>query len=394
MNRIVFRLGIIGCVWTCVFMWGCEKKLDTLPIQPAQGVLHILDSGGVEGDTGWWPSVVFDEGDRPHLSYCDAFKGDLKYATKVKGKWVVEDAVTDGAVGKYTSIAVNKEGTIGIAYYDQDRKYLRYAWRTIATNKKGKVKERQDWKTESVAWGLEVGMASELRFDKAGQAHIFYYIPSGRLIHAHRTKEKLWDKVAAAAATGSFSVSIDVRQKGDGFWLSYVHWTFSDTRLYMARSAGVGASSPFSSHLIAEHKGAGWHSQLLEMGSVPGLLYTRSHTGDLFFSYAPHKGERQDWHSQLLLNDVGNFEAAQASSGEMVVVYEDIHGGEPGRGIVRYLKFKPASEGVRVQRFEFDTMGPSGQYLDVALNSKSQAVIAYYALDIRGLKVWDETGSQ
>ena len=66
---------------------GCD---DTKPIPAAEkapGAISIIEAGGPEGDTGWWPSLTFDREDRAHLSYCDAFHGDLKYATQHNGSW-------------------------------------------------------------------------------------------------------------------------------------------------------------------------------------------------------------------------------------------------------------------------------------------------------------------
>src|SRR5690606_1784551 len=91
------------------------------------------------------------------------------------------------------------------------------------------------WRTERIAWGLEVGMAAELRFDPQGIPHVFYYIPSGKLIHAWRPKPNHWEKETVYEATGSFSIRIDAVLRPDGFWVSFVHWSFTDTTLFLAR---------------------------------------------------------------------------------------------------------------------------------------------------------------
>ncbi|MCK5688094.1 hypothetical protein KAI87_02430, partial [Myxococcota bacterium] len=197
---------------------------------PTTGRFFVLDDAGTDGRTGWWPSMTLDKNEDPHLTYCDVYNGDLKYATRKNGHWHVDVVESKGAVGKYTALALDANDSPAIVFYDQDQKYLRYAWKD----------EENKWKTERIAWGLEVGMASELRFGHDGLPHLFYYVASGKMIHAVRTKAGVWDKKKIYDAGGGFSVEISPVLRKDGFWLTFVAWTLKDTTLFLARPDGEG----------------------------------------------------------------------------------------------------------------------------------------------------------
>ena len=378
-NRIKMTFSLAGIL----LLTACQDKSTAPTISEANGRLYVLESGGIEGDTGWWPSLVIDRHDVPHLSYCDAYNGDLKYATQINGKWTFEDVVTKGAVGKYTSIAIDDKGKIGISYYDQDKKYLRYASSSPRSKTSGRA-----WMTESIAWGLEVGMASELRFDEKSLPHLFYYIPSGKLIYAHKpSDEQSWLKRPIADATGSFSISIDSKLRKEGFWISYVNWTFRDTLLHVARPHQSAQKNEFKHELVAEKDGAGWRSRLFFENNEPRIIYSVNNKAEIRLAKPTSTG----WESTLLIEQAANFSAAQNSKGQYIIAYEDIVGGGPGRGLVRYAIHTPSKNQNATELFSIGSAGPSGSYLDVAVNSKDQILIVYYSTEIRGLMVWDET---
>ncbi|MEM6733209.1 MAG: hypothetical protein AAF658_16745, partial [Myxococcota bacterium] len=191
----------------------CEEELELPDATGGRGLVTIIDTGGEDGKTGWWPSVAFAPDDTPHISYCDAHLGNLMHATRTNGEWQTEVVEHWGAVGKYSALAVDSKGNPGIGFYDQGHKYLRYAWR-----------EEGVWKTERIAWGLEIGQGSEIAFDAEDVPHLFYYVPSGRLVHSWRTGPGNWDAETVAEAVGGFSARISVTPRSDGYWVSFVNW--------------------------------------------------------------------------------------------------------------------------------------------------------------------------
>lgn len=341
------------------------------PIE-ATGRIHILDRGGEQGETGWWPSLTVDSQDRPHLTYCDAYHGDLRYATRDRaGQWEVTSVVTEGAVGKYTAVAVAPSAQVGISFYDQDTKYLRYAWRT----------GDEPWQTENVAWGLEVGMGGELRFDADSIPHLFYYVPSGRLVHARKPHGGEWVKDVVADATGGFSVRIDSVLTPQGFWLSFLDWNLKYTTVYVGHQDAQGA---WTTEKVTDRRSAGWRSQLVTAGKTDTeLIYSESAKNNISVATRTPEG----WKTRVLLADAANFAARRAPNGDTVIAYEDVARGSAGNGTIKYARGRSDSW----RRYVVDREGPAGQYLAMALDSAGRPIIAYFAGDIRGLKVYDET---
>ncbi|MBI3179016.1 MAG: hypothetical protein HYZ27_05105, partial [Deltaproteobacteria bacterium] len=324
----------------------CDHSLPVAPVAPAQGRISVLDTVGPDGETGWWPSLAFDRNDQPHLSYCDAYHADLRYATRVNGRWQATSAVSEGKVGKYTALAIDSGGQVAIAFYDQDAKYLRYAWATP-----------RGFESERLTWGVEVGMASELRFDEHDTAHLFYYTPSGKLIHASRPKSGGWSYETVAPATGGYSVRISPALLDGRFWVSFVDWSFKDTTLRLARQSEQG----FVVETVLARRGPGWRSQIVLAKGKPELLFTLTYQRQLRVAQETDSG----WQSARLLRDVGNFAAVAAVNGDIVAAYEDVAGGE---GSIKMLK----REAGQWKRYQLDPEGPAGAHLAVAVDSRGR----------------------
>src|SRR5690606_30350410 len=157
----------------------------------------ILTEGGEDGaDTGYWPALAFDAQGKIHVTYCDRHNGDLRYAFETDEGFVDQAIFTQGAVGKYTALALSPSGRVSVSYYHQDEKTLNYAERDNAD---------EPWRNEQVAWGLEVGMGSRMRLDDKGRPHIFYYTANGKFMHAWREGPNAWQKNVVENATGGFS---------------------------------------------------------------------------------------------------------------------------------------------------------------------------------------------
>ncbi|OGQ86900.1 MAG: hypothetical protein A2289_11195 [Deltaproteobacteria bacterium RIFOXYA12_FULL_58_15] len=352
-------------LWPLLF--ACDAVIDVAAPQKATGTITVLDTGGPKGRTGWWPSVAFDNNDVPHLSYCDVYNADLRYATRKGQHWHTTSIISKGRVGKYTALDVDSKGAVGIAFYDQDQKYLRYAWQD----------DQGRWQDERVAWGVEVGMGAELRFDKDDVPHLFYYIPSAKLIHAYKPADGEWQKAPMADVTGGFSVRISPILRDNGFWVSYVDWNFKDTELHLASPTPDG----FTSEFVTGKRGPGWRSQLFFEGDAPRIIYT-SFRQDLSIA------EKRDgkWRSARLLQFVANFAATQTAAGDVLVAYEDVGRGAVGNGTLKLLRRHEKLW----KHFDVDAEGPAGQYLAIAADSQGRAVIAYYSDNIRGIKIYDE----
>lgn len=148
----------------------------------------VIDS---TNDVGQYCSMAKDDS-YLHVSYYDASNADLKYAYWNGSSWNVEPAVdSTGTVGKYTSIAVDRNGYPHISYYDETNGDLKHAF-----------KDGQGWHVEKVDVGggsnsgtssITTGKYSAIAIDSSGRIHIAYYDETNRdLRYASRSNSGSW----------------------------------------------------------------------------------------------------------------------------------------------------------------------------------------------------------
>ena len=148
--------------------------------------------GGLYTRHGLYSSLAIDDNDHPHISYfshwddvcfnlpgwplnhppyiCDYYLlGNLKYATSNGSVWsteVVDDS--NNAVGRSTSLRLDKAGRPHISYMDWKNGFVRYA------EKHGVSWDK--WVPDHKATGreLESGRSTSLALDSRGSPHIVY----------------------------------------------------------------------------------------------------------------------------------------------------------------------------------------------------------------------------
>ena len=365
LHRASLCLVLVSCTSTAL------PEIALLPQRPAAGHVSVLDAGGPDGDTGWWPVVAFDRKASPHVAFCDAHQGDVRYAYETPAGWHVESVVKKGAVGKYIAMDVDARGHVGIGFYDQDHKYLRYAWQD----------ETLAWQTENVAWGLEAGMGSVLRFDATGTPHLFYYLPSGRFVHAHKQVDG-WHKEVLANALGAYSMRISAVLRPDGLWVSYVDWKAKNAALYLGH---LDLQRHFVSDEISHEESPGWQSQVLFAGAETSQAPTIIHSRRLIRDTAITTRDAQSqWKSRNLWHQGSRF-AADLWQGKLIVALQD-QAGPKGGGAMRYVREREGEWSV----YGIDDASPVGRYMSLAINPQGRLLLVYYADSTRSLKVYDE----
>ena len=81
------------------------------------------------GAVGEYSSLALDSNDNPHISYNRWTNRDLKYA-HYDGSWNLEIVDSEGEVGKYTSLVLDSNNNPHISYYDSTNDDLKYTFLT------------------------------------------------------------------------------------------------------------------------------------------------------------------------------------------------------------------------------------------------------------------------
>ncbi|MBN1147744.1 MAG: hypothetical protein JXA78_10855 [Anaerolineales bacterium] len=172
-------------------------------------------------DIGLYTSLALDGADNPHISYYDVTNGDLKYIYHTGIGWGVPATVDDSTdnVGLYTSIALNSLGVPHISYYDNDGENLKFA-----------VQSGLNWtKTELDTTGA-VGMYTSMAIDPTDNSrHICYYDSThGNLKYAEWTGAwtiYVMDNVGDVGVTCSIALA-----PGDKVGISYYDYSGGDLK--------------------------------------------------------------------------------------------------------------------------------------------------------------------
>ena len=131
-----------------------------------------------ESDAGYGTSLALDGLDRPHISYFDQL-GDLRYAWHDALAWHIETVDGERYVGRYSSLALDGSGHPHISYCDRGYRYdvpcddLKYAWHNGSA-----------WHIETVDSAGAVGAYTSLALDGLDRPHISYFDQLGDLRYA------------------------------------------------------------------------------------------------------------------------------------------------------------------------------------------------------------------
>lgn len=334
--------------------------------------MQVLDApADSEGDTGWWPNVLFDHRNVAHIAFCDAHNGDVRYATETAAGWQVRSIFSQGAVGKYIAMDVDTQNRVGLMYYDQDKRYLHYARQSRAEG---------PWDDERVAWGRELGIGGALRFDNAGVPHLFYYLPAGNLVHATKgPRDADWTKSILAEVQGVYSMRTGAITRPDGVWLSYADWKMRDSALYLGHLVQDGN---WDTRVVANEHGPGWRSQLVFVGDAPTVIHSQHLTTQTSVSAPTAQG---NWVTRPLVSQGSSF-AATVWNDKVVIAFQDTSDAKAGAAV----RYTVQSHQGPWPVYTVDASSPAGGYLAAAVSAKGRLLIAYYADAERSLKLYDE----
>jgi hypothetical protein len=259
----------------------------------AKWAKEIVDDAGTIGSH---TSIALDSNNYPHISYCDIFNKDLKYATNASGSWVTETVDSGGDVGGYTSIALDSNNYPHISYYDIFNKDLKYA-----TNASG------SWVTETVDSGGDVGEYTSIALDNGNNPHISYYDATATnegLKYAKWTGVWSIETVDSANNVGQYtSIALD---GSDNPHISYYDATDED--LKYAKWTGV-----WSIEIVDWLGVVGLYNSIALDGSdYPHIsYYNESYTT---LKYAKWTGS--EWLKEIVDNDEGQYTSIALDSND------------------------------------------------------------------------------
>ncbi len=163
---------------------------------------------------GYDNSIALDTSGYPHISYYDSWNSALKYARWTGSNWDGLDASTgpdfldvSGAVGKYTSIALDDNGYphISYSYFDAtnyDLKYVRWtgsAWDGLTSSN-----------PDTVDTSGNVGIYTSIALDDNGYPHISYFDGTNYDLKYARWTGSAWDGLDASAGPDAVDTTGDV----------------------------------------------------------------------------------------------------------------------------------------------------------------------------------------
>ena len=149
----------------------CGNGLRLASFDGSAWTTQSVDAGSNKGCDS---SIVIDENDHVYIAYQDRDNSKLKFATNKSGSWLSysPDASSFGNTmhpGYATSLAMDEQGQFHIAHYDSDNEDLRYS--TGVPN--------GQWSNSIVDASGNTGKNPSIAVDAAGDLHLVYASWSG-----------------------------------------------------------------------------------------------------------------------------------------------------------------------------------------------------------------------
>jgi len=197
-------------------------------------------------DVGKWASMAVDKNGFPHLSYSNETQGNLMYVYKDFGGWRQPITIdSPGNVGMHTSLALDQYGNPHISYLEWEYLglsgyyyYLKYAYRDLFGQ----------WHIEMVDDEGTAGEYSSIAIDNAGRPHISYYDHyGGDLLYATRDSNGTWYRYYVDDI-GDVGIDSDIALDSNGNPRIAYYEAFSGSSGRLKYAAFTPPVSPFSAN--------------------------------------------------------------------------------------------------------------------------------------------------
>lgn len=211
-----------GYLHMTYYDWGNQDLCYAMYNGSTWSLSKLDESGGV------CSAIVSDDNNKQHVFYIDLVlaKTPLSYITNSGAKWVTETVDQQGDVGEQSSIAVDADGFVHIAYYDDTNGTLNYAsnlngWEAVVVDNSS----------------LSVGLNPSIALDSEGNVHISYYDATNQDLRYATNAGGEWvvDSRDTGGNVGLYSsISID---GDDGVHIVYLSSTSKNLK-YTGNSGG------------------------------------------------------------------------------------------------------------------------------------------------------------
>jgi hypothetical protein len=201
--------------------WGNQDLCYAMHDGSTWSLSKLDESGGV------CSAIVSDDNNKQHVFYIDLVlaKTPLSYITNSGAKWVAETVDQQGDVGEQSAIAVDADGFVHIAYYDDTNGTLNYAsnvngWESVVVDNSS----------------VSVGLNPSIALDSEGYVHISYYDEANQALRYATNAGGVWTTEPRDVGNVGLYSSISIDSDG-GVHIVYLSSTSKNLK-YTGNSGG------------------------------------------------------------------------------------------------------------------------------------------------------------
>ncbi len=306
---------------------------------------------GIIFDVGTFTSIAVDSSDRPHISYYESSRANLKYARWTGTTWNIETVDSTGDVGQYCSIALGENDYPHISYYDKTNGDLKYAqWNGTA------------WNIETVDSTGDVGQCSSIAVQRKGLVDYPHMSYNGSGLKYAQWNGTAWNIETVDSTPGAGGYTAIALDSSDRPHISYV--------------------APLSLKYATLVPLVGWTLEIVDSGffgwetSIDLDSYDRPYIS--YYDFASHdlllaKKLHVTWLVETVdaAGDVGRYNSISLDS----LGYSQISYYDSTNGDLKYAR-QAGSSTWTIERIDSDSN--VGLYTSLALDSYDRPHISYY----------------
>jgi hypothetical protein len=346
--------------------------------------VEVVDSSHGMG-AGAFSSLLIDQNGNFHLAYSNQGKTSLRYAFRARAEKLWHTTTVDPLGGSFESLAVDSDGAAHIAYNSSKVAGLHYAfW------------DGKQWQ-KLVIDPLKTGHQTSIQLDSSGNPRISYFVeefsdhrPANCLKYAffdgktwyvqtvdHRPGTGAWNSIALDHADGPYiSYSMSAGKLGFAY-IEQSKWEHGTAEEWINPDPGSPDRKRFE-----ESKGkrylVSYSSLVIGANGEPHVAYING--TDRTIIYAWREGDM--WHQETVDSVVGTGgDSDQVSlkldrDGEPHIVYYD-----SGLGLLKYATREK-------KEWHSETIdGDAGQYSSLSLDGSDRPYVSYYTSGTKELRI-------